>query len=164
MGRSNRVDRPSGSPPEASSAAARPDVVDDLHAGDGLPVARLGEQTGTDIETDDLLAQRSGTLVLEVRDRVVQLEVSRCDTGVRRIQSVTCTAGTDIGLFSLVLVQPTASLYIRGVDAPAEVDFLVNRGMTLPVVKDDAYLNFISHPAGSLSGAQLLGLAKFVWS
>lgn len=86
------------------------------------------------------------------------------DTGVRRIQSVTCTAGTDIGLFSLVLVQPTASLYLRGVDAPTEVDFLLNRGMTLPVVKDDAYLNFISHPAGSLSGAQLLGLAKFVWS
>jgi hypothetical protein len=86
------------------------------------------------------------------------------DTGVRRIQSVTCTAGTDIGLFTLVAVKPLADLYIRGVDAPTEVDYILDRGCTLPEVKDDAYLNFISHPAGSLSGAQLLGLAKFVWS
>lgn len=86
------------------------------------------------------------------------------DTGVRSIQGITVTAGTDIGLFTIVLVKPIADLVIRGIDAPVERDYLTDAGCTLPVVADNAYLNFITHPNGSLSGAQTLGTAKFVWT
>jgi len=129
-------------------------------SGDGSRVTPLHTMTNATSVNGTLLT----TLTTGAGTRSPFLCLQAPDTGVRSIQGVTCTAGTDIGLFTLVLVKPLADLYLRGVDAPTEVDFLVNRGGTLPVVKDDAYLNFISHPAGSLSGAQLLGLAKFVWS
>lgn len=86
------------------------------------------------------------------------------DSGVRSIQRVQCTAGTDVGLFAIVLVKPLASISIRGIDAPVEVDYFVNSGGRMPEVLDDAYLNFVGHPAGSLSAAQTLGLATFTWT
>ncbi len=85
------------------------------------------------------------------------------DTGVRSVQSVQCAAGTDVGLFTLVLVKPLAEWTIRGIDAPTEVDFLLGGGMKLPAVADDAYINLISCPNGSLTGVPLLGDATFVW-
>lgn len=85
------------------------------------------------------------------------------DTGVRSVQSVQCAAGTDVGLFTLVLVKPLAEWTVRGIDAPTEVDFLLDAGMKMPAVADDAYLNLISCPNGSLTGVPLLGDATFVW-
>jgi hypothetical protein len=86
------------------------------------------------------------------------------DTGVRSIESVQCAAGIDVGLFTLVLVKPLANISLRGIDAPSEVDWFVSGGGILPAVADDAYLNLISHPAGSLSAAALTGIASFVWA
>ena len=83
------------------------------------------------------------------------------DTGVRSIEGVTTTGG-DVGLFTLVLVKPLATFTLRGVDAPNEVDFLRDFG-AMPIVQDDAYLNFICLPAGSLSAAPIHGMAHFVW-
>jgi hypothetical protein len=85
------------------------------------------------------------------------------DTGVRSIEQVQCTAGTDVGLFTLVMVQPLCNWTIRGIDAPTEKDFYLNGG-TAPVIVDDAYLNFISCPNGSLTGVPLNGDAIFVWN
>jgi len=80
------------------------------------------------------------------------------DTGVRLIESVQCTNGNDVGLFTMVLVKPLASLTVRGIDAPTEVDFYLDQGGQLPVIKDDAFLNFITCDAtGSLSGLALQG-------
>lgn len=86
------------------------------------------------------------------------------DTGVRSIESVTCTAGIDVGLFTMVLVKPLAELTVRGIDAPAEKDFYLQSGGKLPLIEDDAYLNFISCPNGSLSAVPLLGDLSFVWT
>lgn len=86
------------------------------------------------------------------------------DTGVRSIEAVQCTAGTDVGLFTLVLVQPLAELTVREITAPTEVDFFVMSGAKLPAVVDDAYLNFITCPNGSITGVQLNGDATFVWN
>lgn len=86
------------------------------------------------------------------------------DRGVRSIEAVQCTAGTDVGLFTLVLVKPLAELSIRGIDAPTEKDFFLHSGGKVPQIVDDAYLNFIACPNGSLSGAALNGDALFVWA
>lgn len=86
------------------------------------------------------------------------------DTGVRSVQSVACASGTDVGLFTIVLVKPLAELTIRGVDAPTEVDFFLDSGMKLPNIVDDAYLNFITCPSGTIAGAAVNGDLTFIWS
>lgn len=86
------------------------------------------------------------------------------DKGVRSIESVTCTAGTDVGLFTLVLVKPLAELTVREITAPTEIDFYLQSGGKLPQIVDDAYLNFICCPNGSLTGVPLLGDISFVWT
>ncbi len=86
------------------------------------------------------------------------------DTGVRSIEAVQCTAGTDVGLFTLVLVQPLAEMTVREITAPTEADFYLTSGGKLPAIVDDAYLNFISCPNGSLTGVPLFGDATFIWN
>ncbi len=86
------------------------------------------------------------------------------DTGVRSIESVQCAAGTDVGLFTLVLVKPLADFTVRGIDAPTEVDFATDAALKLPVVQDDAYLNFLACPNGSLTGVPLFGDLTFCWN
>lgn len=85
------------------------------------------------------------------------------DKGVRSIEAVQCTAGTDVGLFTLVLVKPLGQLLIRGQDAPTEVDFYLDRGGVLPVIEDDAYINMICLPVGTLASRPTVGLATFTW-
>lgn len=84
------------------------------------------------------------------------------DTGVRSIEAVQCTAGTDVGLFTLVLVRPLADFTVREITAPTERDFYLE-SQRMPVVEDDAYLNFITCPNGSLTGIPLNGDATFIW-
>lgn len=84
------------------------------------------------------------------------------DTGVRSIESVTMD-GSDIGLFSLVLVKQLARLSIRGIDAPVEVDYLKDFS-NAPIIEDDAYLNFICLTPGNISGAQINGFMEVSWN
>lgn len=84
------------------------------------------------------------------------------DTGVRSIESVTMN-GADVGLFALVLVKPLAQLSLRGIDAPVEVNYLTDFGQ-LPTIVDDAYLNFLACPAGSLAATALHGDLTVVWN
>lgn len=84
------------------------------------------------------------------------------DTGVRSIDSITM-AGADVGLFTLVLVKPLAQLQLRGIDAPVEVNYLTDFGQ-LPTITDDAYLNFLACPAGSLAATALHGDITVVWN
>lgn len=84
------------------------------------------------------------------------------DTGVRQIDSVTVT-GSDVGLFTLVLVKPLAQMSIRGIGAPVEIDYFKDMGGGIPKIEDDAYLNFICHPVGTLSAAPIHGYIETVW-
>lgn len=84
------------------------------------------------------------------------------DTGVRSIESVTMN-GADVGLFALVLVKPLAQLSLRGIDAPVEVNYLLDFGQ-LPRIVDDAYLNLLACPAGSLAATALHGDLTVVWN
>lgn len=85
------------------------------------------------------------------------------DTGVRSIESVTMISGVDVGLFTLVLVKPLAQASIRGIDAPVEIDYLINFAQ-LPVIQDDAYLNIICCPQGTLLSSPIHGDITTVWS
>lgn len=84
------------------------------------------------------------------------------DTGVRSIESVTML-GADVGLFALILVKPLAQFTIKEATAPHEKDFLLYSS-TIPVIKDDAYLNFLCLPQGSLAATALIGDLKVVWN
>ena len=94
--------------------------------------------------------------------RAVFLTLQSGDRGVRSIEAVQCTAGTDVGLFTMVLVKPLASISLREITAPVEKDFFLDE-KNLPVIVDDAYLNFITCPMGSLSSAALEGIIETVW-
>ena len=88
------------------------------------------------------------------------IPLQRGDTGVRSVQSVTVGGVGDVGLFALVLVKPLATLDLRGIDAPTEVDFFTDCGGSMPEIEDDAYLNFIALPVGTLSGADIHGVIE----
>ncbi len=84
------------------------------------------------------------------------------DTGVRSIESVTML-GTDVGLFTLVLVKPLGQTMIRGIDAPVEKDYLLQANNLTPV-QDDAYLNWLCLPNGSLAATPIHGDIKIIWN
>lgn len=84
------------------------------------------------------------------------------DSGVRSIESVQMN-GIDTGFFTIVLVKPLVETFIRGTDAPVEVDHLIQHNQ-LPRIYDDAFLGYLCLPNGSLVGAVLSGTLKTVWN
>jgi hypothetical protein len=90
------------------------------------------------------------------------LSLQSGDTGVQSVQGVTIGGVGDVGLFSLVLVKPLASIALRGIDAPTEIDYLTDMA-SMPQIADDAYLNFLALPNGSLSGAPIIGIIETTW-
>jgi hypothetical protein len=101
----------------------------------------------------------NGTLITGTSGPFIQLQQG--DIGVKSIESVNFLTA-DVGLLTLVLVKPLATLTIRGVDAPVEVDYLQNFS-TMPRIYDDAYLNFICCPNGTLASANLSGDITINW-
>jgi len=84
------------------------------------------------------------------------------DSGVRSIDSVVMI-DADVGLMTFILVKPLGTTVIRGIDAVVEKDYFLESGL-IPRVYDDAYLNFICLPLGSLSGTALMGDIKTIWT
>lgn len=84
------------------------------------------------------------------------------DTGVRRVDSIVFEGTGDIGLISIALVKVIGETYIRDTTAPHERDFSMDMG-SLPIIKDDAYLNLLSLPSGSLANAPIMGYIKTLW-
>jgi hypothetical protein len=91
------------------------------------------------------------------------LPLQRGDSGVQSVQSVTIGGIGDVGLFSLALVKPLLATHILGIDAATEVDTFVDMS-TCPEVVDDAYLNFICLPSGTLAAAPIHGIIETAWS
>jgi len=90
------------------------------------------------------------------------LPLQRGDSGVRSVQSVTIGGVGDVGLFALVLVKPLATFSLFGIDAATEVDYFTDMA-SMPEIVDDAYLNFIALPNGTLSGAPIHGVIETTW-
>jgi hypothetical protein len=87
------------------------------------------------------------------------LPLQKGDSGVRSVESVTIGGIGDVGLFALVMVKPLATFSLVGIDAPTEVDYFQNMA-AMPEILDDAYLNFVALPNGSLSGAPINGILE----
>lgn len=71
------------------------------------------------------------------------------DSGIRSIDSVVML-GADVWLFTLILVKPIAQTQIKEQTAPVEKDYLLESS-DVPIIKDDAYLSWLTCPQGSLS-------------
>lgn len=84
------------------------------------------------------------------------------DKGIRSIESVNML-GTDVGLFALVLVKPILQTQIKEITAPVEKDLLAHAS-NLPIVQDNAFLNFLCLPNGTLASTGILGYLKVVWN
>lgn len=106
--------------------------------------AILGNSVASDISSTPFIPLQSG------------------DSGVRSIESVTMN-GSDVGLFSLILVKPLDNILIMGIDAPVEKDFLLH-GNTMPRIYDDAFLGLIGLPQGTLAATGIIGDLKVVWN
>ena len=91
------------------------------------------------------------------------LNLAAGDSGVRSITSVQFLIANG-GLISLVLVKPIAEIAIREINTEAEASYVNKRPGILPRIYDNAYLNFIVNPAGSISAQTLKGSANFTWS
>lgn len=90
------------------------------------------------------------------------LALQQGDSGVRSIDSIEFFS-SDVGLLALVLVYPLATIQISEVNSPCEYDLLRDFSI-LPRIEDDAYLNFIALPVGTLASAQILGSLTTLWS
>ena len=107
---------------------------------------------GSIVTTDGAVAKTAGPFI----------PLQEGDTGVRSIQSVTML-GSDVGLFTLVLVKPLVQTQIRGIDAVVEVDYFTDRA-EVPIIQDDAYLSWLCLPQGALNATALHGDIKVVWN
>jgi len=110
-------------------------------------------------------------------DRAIQnsanwmIPLAAGDSGVRAVESVTMISGTDVGLFTIILVKPLAQTCFREggistagtIATPYEKDFLVP---TTDIIRiyDDAYLNFVVLPQASLATTVLRGDLKVIWT
>lgn len=91
------------------------------------------------------------------------LPLQGSDSGVRSVESVTIGGTGDVGLFALVLVKPIASISLYEITAASETDYLLDTS-TMPVIEDDAYLNFIAMPTGTMANAPIIGIIETTWS
>lgn len=122
-----------------------------------------GRVSGTVIENS---AAANGTIVTSATATAGAagpfIPLQAGDSGVRSVESVTMV-GADVGLFALVLVKPLAQFQIRGIDAPVENDLLLNKA-TLPEIVDEAYLNLLCLPQGSLAATAIHGTLTTCWN
>lgn len=84
------------------------------------------------------------------------------EAGVAKPLSINFLTG-DVGLLCIVLVKPLLHGLIFDAFSPCLYD--QRRDFAhLPEVKNDAYLNLIAQPGGSLAGVSILGNLNTIWS
>lgn len=121
-----------------------------------------GRQTPQHIMGTQIVNGTIITSATNINARAPFMALQEGDSGVRTVDSVIFEGVGDIGLISLVLVKQIAETYVREITAPHERDFAMDMG-SLPIIEDDAYLNLLSLPVGTLSGANIMGYIKTLW-
>jgi hypothetical protein len=84
------------------------------------------------------------------------------DSGVRAVESVTMN-GVDTGIFSIILVKPLIQTCFREITVPYEKDFLIPT-TDLVKIEDNAFLNFLCLPLGTLAATVLRGDLKVIYT
>lgn len=84
------------------------------------------------------------------------------DSGVRAVESVTMN-NVDTGIFSIILVKPLVQTCFREVTVPYEKDFLIPT-TDLVKIEDNAFLNFLCLPLGTLAATVLRGDLKVIYT
>lgn len=84
------------------------------------------------------------------------------DYGVQSIQAFNII-DADVGLLTFCIVKPLCSLNMMSTTAFSEKDFFIQGG-EIPIVVDDAYLNFLVYPNGNLSGSVFQGYIQTVFN
>jgi hypothetical protein len=84
------------------------------------------------------------------------------DKGVSSVEAIQFMGTGDIGLISLAIVKPVYQQVINNNTAPVETLPIISKS-ALPIIQDDAYLNIIVLPNGSIQGATILGAIKTTW-
>jgi hypothetical protein len=113
---------------------------------------------GTQIVNGTIIASAGSV----ANSRAPFMALQEGDTGVRQVDAVLFEGTGDIGLISIAMVKPIAKHHIRGIDAPAERDFLTGNS-EIPCIEDDAYLNLVALPVGTLASAPIYGYIKTLW-
>lgn len=85
------------------------------------------------------------------------------DSGVRSIESVQFTSGTDVGLMAIVLVKPLTYGVMIDRTAPTEI-LTLEHTANLPRIYDDAYINFFTQTNGTIGGQSFFGEITTVWN
>jgi hypothetical protein len=83
------------------------------------------------------------------------------DSGVRAVESVTMN-NVDTGIFSIILVKPLVQTTFREITVPYEKDFMIPTS-DLIKIEDNAFLNFLCLPLGTLAATVLRGDLKVIW-
>jgi hypothetical protein len=102
----------------------------------------------------------SNTAIINASNPFIGLQDD--DEGVRSIESVTMQ-GVDVGLMSFILVKPLVQTCFREITVPYEKDFLVPTS-DLIKIEDNAFLNFLVLPLGTLAATVLRGDLKVIWT
>jgi hypothetical protein len=84
------------------------------------------------------------------------------DSGVRLVEKIDMI-GPDVGLFSIILVKPLAQTCFREITVPYEKDILIYDN-DLPRIYDDAFINMICLPGGTLAATTLTGYMKTIFT
>lgn len=85
------------------------------------------------------------------------------DTGVRAVEAIEVFGAGDVGTLAIVLVKPLVPVAVFETTMVAEWDFLRDMGFT-PIIENDAYLNMIVRPVGTLATAPFTGEIEVFWS
>lgn len=112
--------------------------------------------------TSTLLGTITTTNTTAVNGAGPYIPLQDSDTGVRAVESVTMT-NVDTGIFSIILVKPLAQTCFREITVPYEKDFLIPT-TDLVKIEDNAFLNFLCLPLGTLAATVLRGDLKVIWT
>jgi len=91
------------------------------------------------------------------------LPLDHGDSGVQLVESIEFFGGGDVGVLALVIVRPMLTGMIVESTSPIMFETFRDFKVMLPV-EDDAYLNFICTPVGTLAGANICGHLTTIWS
>lgn len=124
-------------------------------SGKTTPVVRLNTQvvSGTIASSAPTTARVSGRF----------LPLAHGDSGVQYPESIEIFGAGDVGVLAIVLVKPLQTYSITEVGMASHFNSLLDFAF-MPEILDDAYLNMIVLPSGTLASVAIQGEISTFWS